>query len=135
MKRLFFIVICFGFLVPIETKAQDPDEVDSTNIWIEQLVFDFDTIQEGDSITLLFKIINTGKNDFVVRQVFPSCGCSVVDFRKTPTAPNDSLMIQVVFDSEGKKGAVENTFEMFSNANGGHHVFYLRGYVNALREE
>lgn len=130
MKYFQIILIAFCALFSNNAYGQvDPDEVDSTTIWIETLRFNFDTIAQGDSVMATFKMKNIGEKPFHIRQVFPSCGCSVVDYKKDPILPGETIILKVVFDSHGKEGIIENTFQMFSNANGGYHTFYLTGFV------
>ena len=87
----------------------------------------FDTIQEGDTVKAVFKVKNTGAHDLYIRQIWPSCGCSIVEFKETAIKIGEEIEVKVLFDSYDKKGSIENTFQMFSNA--GFHIFYLRGFV------
>ena len=99
----------------------------STTLQMDRMEHLFDTITEGDSVRAIFKVKNTGSYDLYIRQIFPSCGCSVVDFKQTAIKVGEEIEVLVVFDSLHKSGEIENTFQMFSNA--GYHTFYLKGFV------
>lgn len=116
-------------LLPLGVNAQDnyEEEDTSTIIEIDRLEHFFDTIQEGDTVRAIFKVKNMGDYDLFIRQIWPSCGCSVVEFKKTAIKIGEEIKVMVIFDSYHKTGEIENSFQMFSNA--GFHTFYLRGFV------
>lgn len=122
---LSFIGTCLSYTVHAQNEYDQRDT--STTLTLDKLEHSFDTIMEGDTVKAVFKVKNTGTYDLYIRQIFPSCGCSVVDFKMTAIKQGEEIEVTVVFDSYHKEGDIENTFQMFSNA--GFQTFYLRGFV------
>ena len=130
MKTLLTILLSFiGTCLSCTVHAQNQEEErdTSTTLTLDKLEHNFGAIMEGDTVKAVFKVKNIGAYDLYIRQIFPSCGCSVVDFKMTAIKQGEEIDVTVVFDSYHKDGEVENTFQMFSNA--GFQTFYLRGFV------
>ena len=80
----------------------------------EEPVFKFDTeihdfgkVVQGEKVAFNFKFKNTGKSDLLISNAYASCGCTVPKFSKEPIKPGQDGVIEVVFNTEGKKGMVE----------------------------
>jgi len=80
-----------------------------------ETVWDFGTIQEGDSPEFTFRFKNTGTEPMIISNAKGSCGCTVPAWPKEPIAPGDEGEINVKFNSKGKKGSQNKTVTLTAN--------------------
>ncbi|MBK7806168.1 MAG: DUF1573 domain-containing protein [Saprospiraceae bacterium] len=76
-----------------------------TTIKFDQDTYDWGKVMDGDKVTHVFKLKNTGSEPLIISNAKGSCGCTVPEWPKDAIAPGKSGEIKVVFDSKGK-GAV-----------------------------
>lgn len=62
--------------------------------------YNLGTINYGEKAEAAFTLKNTGKSPLLIQTVNTSCGCTVVDWEKSPIMPHDSSVIKVVYDSK-----------------------------------
>lgn len=84
-------------------------------IKFEEDEFDFGKITQGEKVSHAFKFKNTGKKPLIITSATGSCGCTVPEFPKEPIQPGEEGRINVVFNSEGKKGYQEKTVTIVTN--------------------
>lgn len=101
-------------------QTANPDEqTDTANapvMTFENEMYDFGKIIQGEKVTHTFTFTNTGKSELLISAANASCGCTVPTFSKTPVKPGEKGKIDVVFDSEGKKGQVSKKVTVLSNS-------------------
>jgi hypothetical protein len=78
-------------------------------------VWDFGTIQQGDSPEFTFTFKNTGNEPMIISNAKGSCGCTVPQWPKEPIAPGATGEINVKFNSKNKKGAQNKTVTLTAN--------------------
>ncbi|MBF25998.1 MAG: hypothetical protein CMP49_05760 [Flavobacteriales bacterium] len=78
-------------------------------------VWDFGTIQQGESPKFTFKFINNGNEPMIISNAKGSCGCTVPQWPKEPIAPGAEGEISVQFNSKGKKGSQNKTVTLTAN--------------------
>ena len=90
---------------------------DSTlpKIKFDKETFDFGVIIQGEKVSHIFKYKNTGGSDLIIREVKASCGCTVVKFSKDPLPPGQEGTVEVVFNSERRKGMQHKTVFLWAN--------------------
>lgn len=71
--------------------------------------FDFGTIKEGDKVSHMYKVKNTGEVPLIIQDVKPTCGCTAPDWTKTPIPPGGEGFVKAEFDSQGKQN-LQNKF-------------------------
>jgi hypothetical protein len=76
---------------------------------------DFGKITQGDRVTTQFKFKNIGGSDLIISDARGSCGCTVPDYPKKPIAPGEEGVINVEFNSEGKRDKQEKTVTLTTN--------------------
>ncbi len=86
-----------------------------TTINFAETTFDFGDVDDGETVTHLYKFTNTGKEPLVIKDAKGSCGCTVPKWPKTPIPPGEDGEIQVEFNSKGKSG--KQTKRVTINAN------------------
>ena len=78
-------------------------------------VWNFGTIQQGDSPEFSFTFKNTGNEPMIISNAKGSCGCTVPQWPKEPIAPGATGEINVKFSSKGKKGSQNKTVTLTAN--------------------
>ena len=78
-------------------------------------VWDFGTIQQGDSPEFTFTFENTGNEPMIISNAKGSCGCTVPQWPKEPIAPGQTGEINVKFNSKNKKGSQNKTVTLTAN--------------------
>jgi len=78
-------------------------------------VWDFGTIQQGDSPEFTFTFKNTGNEPMIISNAKGSCGCTVPQWPKEPIAPGEMGEINVKFNSKNKKGSQNKTVTLTAN--------------------
>lgn len=97
----------FSLLTP-EQKANAPVAV------FNDKVFDFGSIKQGEKITNIFKLTNTGKSDLLIRNVRASCGCTAVK-NENIVKPGKTIDITVEFNSRGKRNRQNKSITITTN--------------------
>ncbi len=82
--------------------------------WLDS-TFDKGTIAEGEKIEIVYRFKNTGENPLIIKDVRPSCGCTVAEKPLEPVAPGKEGSIKAVFDSHNKPGPNHKTITVVTN--------------------
>jgi hypothetical protein len=115
-----------------ELKSEDIQVGTSENlpvITFENLEYDFGKITQGEVVSVDFHFRNTGKKNLIISGASGSCGCTVPKWPKEPIAPNKTGVIQVVFDSEGKRGYQEKTITVATNCEPATILLKIKGEI------
>lgn len=98
-------------------------------ITFDEIIFDFGTINEGESVTHSFKFKNTGKADLLISNASASCGCTVPQWPKEPIKPGQESSIKVTFNSAGKPGQADKSVTVSANTNPSTTMVLIKGTV------
>jgi hypothetical protein len=101
-------------------------------IEFEQELHDFGKVIQGEKVSFGFKFKNTGNSDLVIAQVTTTCGCTVPKYPKTPIKPGDEDVINVLFDSDGKKGVQNKSITIVTNCQPTNAVIRIKAMVIVL---
>ncbi len=66
--------------------------------------YDFGNIVQGEKVSHIFTITNTGGAELLIKDVRASCGCTAANPEKNKLAPNESTELKVEFNSAYKSG-------------------------------
>lgn len=91
---------------------------------------EFGTIEQGERVAYAFKFKNVGKSDLVISSAKGSCGCTVPEYSKVPVSPGGTGKVDVIFDSDGKKGHQDKTVTLMANTNPNTVVLRITGEVH-----
>lgn len=91
----------------------DPASI-TTIQWLDSTL-DKGTITEGDKIEVAYRFKNSGNKPLVIKEVRPSCGCTVAEKPEEPIAPGGEGVIKGVFNSANKPGANHKTITVVTN--------------------
>ncbi len=87
--NLFFASIVFGA---------------SPAICLQEDVFTFQPILEGESVDVNFEFSNGGGGTLVIHDAVTSCGCTTADYPSHSLTPGEKGMIKTTFHSKGHAG-------------------------------
>ncbi len=97
-----------------EEQLKNPPAIEFLN----DMVYDFGTIKQGDKIEYSFNFKNTGKTDLIIRKTKASCGCTAISPQDKVIKPGQESNIKVIFDSNGKSGTQTKTITVITNIPG-----------------
>lgn len=95
------------------TRAASTNGVD---LKFDNEVFNFGKIKQGEVAKHSFKLTNTGMKDLILKDVKPSCGCTVPEWPKNAIKPGETAQIDVKFNSAGKLGKQKKTITVDTNS-------------------
>ncbi|MCW3804051.1 DUF1573 domain-containing protein [Plebeiibacterium marinum] len=90
-------------------------KANAAKINVDNKIFDFGTIKQGEKASHTFYITNTGKSDLIIRKVKASCGCTAIKPDKTVIAPGEKTAIKAEFNSRGKTGRQNKSVTVITN--------------------
>ncbi len=93
----------------------EEQKANAAKIAVDNKIFDFGDISQGDKAEHTFVITNNGKSNLIIRKVKASCGCTATSPEKTLIAPGESTNINAVFNSQGKKGRQNKSITVITN--------------------
>jgi hypothetical protein len=76
---------------------------------------DFGTATEGDKLTHVLQVKNTGTGNLVLDRVTTSCGCTSAVIKTKEIAPGGTGEIEVTFDTTARRGPNRKTITILSN--------------------
>ena len=103
-------------LVHNPNSLQESSLTESPKMVFDDTLHDFGRMKEGESVQYDFHFTNKGKRDLLITEAKGSCGCTVPSFPKEPVRSQQDGIIQVTFNSAGKKGYNEKSVMVITNA-------------------
>lgn len=93
-------------------------------------IYDFGIVLWKHPATATYNIKNEGDKPLVISNVTTSCGCTVVEWTKTPIAPGASGVVTSVYDAK-TLGRFQKSVGVYCNASARPIYLTLRGEVSA----
>ena len=117
MRYLIYFIL-FLFACNSGENYQNTSNLIDNNaqISVENNIFNFGEIIQGEKVTAQFTIKNTGSSDLIIVNVKTSCGCTAASWNKNPLNSGTEEVIEVTFNSENKIGKQEKTVSLLTNA-------------------
>ena len=129
MKYILFTFL-FVFSCTSYSDNHPTDLIDNNaQISIENNIFDFGEIVQGEIITATFKISNLSSSDLIITNVKSSCGCTTSNLKKDLLKAGEEEIIEVTFNSKNKIGKQEKTVSLLTNAIPNTTILIIRGNV------
>lgn len=131
--------VAISLLLFVVVMACNQTKKDSTNelsgkmpkiVFADTEVYDFGTINEGDTVSRNFKFKNEGEFPLIINNIQASCGCTTPEWPKNPIAPGEEGSIKVLFNSLGKRGTQNKTVTVFANTDPASTELAFRVMVN-----
>jgi len=135
MKNLFALCI-FSLLCSFSTlQAQQAVAVSSTteiapapSIKWDQTINDLGEIPQAVPAEATFTLTNTGKTPLLLKEVKPTCGCTVAAYDQDPILPGESTTIKTTYNAK-KAGVFQKTIKVLTNQSDQHIKLKLKGVV------
>jgi len=124
MKKICFNNLLILSILIISCKNNDNNneaknanvQGETTKIEFEKDFFDFGTIKRGEKVAYNFKFKNVGKENLLIIDVIPTCGCTSPKWTKEIIPPDKEGRIEIVFDSSGYRGVQMKEIKVKSNS-------------------
>lgn len=111
------------------TAAVPDDTVNVAKMAFTEEVFNYGTVNEGETVEHTFTFTNTGKVPLTIQSAKSTCGCTVPDYPKEPIAPGAGGEISVRFNSKGKSGRQRKPINIVANTWPAKTVVFIDGEV------
>lgn len=89
---------------------------------------DLGTLTVGEEKTVSFTLRNVGEHLMIIHNAVTSCGCTAVQFDKSPIRPGKDTEITVTYTAENI-GRFNKTITIYANAEGGPLKLRIKGKV------
>lgn len=93
----------------------EEEMANAPSIEVDNRVFDFGEIQQGEKVSHTFELTNTGESDLILRKIRASCGCTAIEPEKKVIAPGESANVVARFNSRGMTGRQNKSVTIYSN--------------------
>jgi hypothetical protein len=131
MKVIFLFAALLVLAPALKSQADSVPE-----LTFEDELFDFGTMNEGDTGIHTFWFVNTGKTSFFIKQAHPACGCTKPSHTKGWIASGDTGYVKVEFHSKGFGGQkVEKDVIIIYKSNAAFAETYARFRANILKPQ
>lgn len=90
---------------------------------------DFGQIIQGEKVSIAFKFKNIGKADLVIAAANAGCGCTVPNYPKNPIQPGKEGVVEISFNSAGKRGFQSQRVSIVANTQPNTTVLTLKANV------
>jgi hypothetical protein len=126
MKKLLILLLSLSFGIGT-LRAQSGAKFK----FVEE-THDFGVLERGPVAMYSFEFTNTGDQPLIVMNVTPSCGCTNVEWPKTPVLPGQKGKIQLGLKTEEQHGIFNKEVYIQSNAVNNPHgdkryTLYIKG--------
>ena len=142
----FILVLFFSVAISCHSESEDKEitsdlvsspltanpsaaKVLTPKIQMDEEIFDFGEMKEGESVTHDFILKNIGGANLIISSAKGSCGCTVPEWPKEPIAKEEEATIKVTFNSKGKSGKQNKTVTLVTNAIPNTKVITITGNV------
>lgn len=132
MHRLLFalLFLSLNFTLSAQSNPTAPALVELGPVMsIDESVFLFENIEEGEIVSHDFVISNVGSKPLVLSGTTSSCDCATAKWPREPIAPGKSATVTYEFNSKGKSGEQTHRLTLISNTEPADHYLYLIGRV------
>lgn len=102
MKKLLFAVLVLSSTSLFAQKKAD----DIAKINVE--TYDLGKVKQNVPATATFIVTNIGKEDLLIDQANPTCGCTISDYTKSPIAPGKTGIIHATYNA-ANPGHIDKT--------------------------
>lgn len=107
----------FGFAIIIAlSSAFICQPADGAEFLFNETKHKFQDTNEGVLLTHEFDFKNIGNQPLIITSYKVACTCTKIDFPEQPILPEQSGIIKLTFDTNGKSGLQNRKIEIISNA-------------------
>jgi hypothetical protein len=119
-NRVLFTFILLGYIFlasgeAFATPPESPAESEGPNLVFTEPVYDFGRVEQGHTVTHLFRFTNQGQGDLRIEQVKTSCGCTAAVISSQVIPAGGEGAISATFDTHRFFGEKAKTITVYSN--------------------
>ena len=114
MKKL--VVMIFLAFVASAAMAQEEAVKTGPQIKFKEILYNFGTITQGDTVEHTFIFENVGTEPLRITSARGSCGCTVPSYTTDAIEPGKKGEVFVRFRSAGKRGMQNKTVTLMTNS-------------------
>lgn len=112
---VFTLLLSAQLLVPYNSDLQAADYNGAAQIFVENPVFDFGTVAEGEVVSHVYEIRNKGAEPLLITSHHAVCGCTSAVLDESEVAPGQHTRFEVRFDTRGFSGRESKIVRVNSN--------------------
>lgn len=108
----------FNVLATVEEffpKLSAEEKMNVPMMSLDKDLYDFGTVDQGVIVTGVFSITNIGVSVLEIRTIRSNCACAKARVAKTTISSGETVDLQVMFDTSGRKGNQMKMVTVFSN--------------------
>jgi hypothetical protein len=109
------IPIVFLFVCVVLLFAGCGKKVNGPGIHFAEMVYDFGSADEGKKVPHNFVFSNPGNEPLIIKEVRPSCGCTITGEYDKEVKPGKQGKIPIVLDTTGFQGHTAKTIRVETN--------------------
>lgn len=114
---------------PSANQASDSQSITSIQ-WLDSTSLDKGVVTEGEKVEIVYHFKNTGEKPLIIKDVRPSCGCTVAEKPLEPIAPGKEGSIKAIFDSQNRPGPAHKTLTVIANTEPANYALTFNVVVN-----
>ena len=115
MTRALRILARCAFALFVLARIPPAGADDGPKMLVEAPVFDFGTVERGDKVEHVFRLVNRGGTLLRIEQVKNSCGCTVAVLSAADVAPGGEGRVAVTLDTARMAGRTTKVVTVYSN--------------------
>lgn len=119
MKRVLVILILWPVLTVLS----------SAELAVDPQVFDFGTVEEGDTVMATFSLKNSGSAPILFKSIKTSCGCATVSKRPDELPAGGAYDLKVKFRTTGYRGDVTKYVYIYTNQSFNRTALTIKGKI------
>jgi hypothetical protein len=102
MKKLLVAILALSSVSSFAQKKAD----DIAKLNVE--TYDLGKVKQNVPATATFIVTNIGKEDLLIEEAKPTCGCTISDYTKSPIAPGKTGVIHATYNA-ANPGHIDKT--------------------------
>jgi hypothetical protein len=133
MKKLYLLFAFAAFLFTIscsQSSGKAAGDANGAMIEFETTQHNFGTIPEGGDGTFDFVFTSKGKEPLILKNVRPTCGCTISEWPKEPIKSGEKGIIKIKYNTH-LTGNFTKSINVYSNATEEPVLLVIKGKVEA----
>lgn len=114
MRKITYFVPILLLIILFSSSSGEKKPTQGPKIFLSEKEWDFGYIPQGSTVSHFFKIKNTGDDTLLIVKVRTGCACTYAPLKKDLLAPQDSTILEVIFNSKNYQGQKTMSVVIFS---------------------
>lgn len=109
----------------VNKKSAELSSLESATIKWEKTEYDLGEIKKNNPKKIEFKFVNNGKKPVLITKAEASCGCTKLEYAKSPVLPGNTGIISTVFDAK-EEGSFQKSVTVYVDIDAPANVYELK---------